>query len=159
MKCDPEFFVKINLYKGHRVDAVVYYRRYMNIDFIIRWRWYFEYLAARLKVAYPREKVELLCGRIDLLTPAQYAIQKKENLLRAKRGLIKRMENTPDELDLFDIAINKKKDKLERLKDEIRRLENGEQIFWVYGDYANRIKEYLEKNITKGNSFNEKRNH
>ena len=66
-----EFFVKITLYKGYHPMEVVYYRRGMSIDFVIRWRWYFEYLAARLKVLFPREKVELLCGRIDLLTPEE----------------------------------------------------------------------------------------
>jgi hypothetical protein len=139
-----EFFVKIVLYKGYYVDSVVYYRRYMNIDFVLRWRWYFEYLAARLKVAYPREKVEILCGRIDLLTPAEYAVKKRESLLRAKRGQIKKLENTPDELDLFDIAINKKREKIERIEKEIKRLENGEKTFWVYGDYKNEIKKYLK---------------
>ena len=139
-----EFFVKIVLYKGYYGDSVVYYRRYMNIDFVLRWRWYFEYLAARLKVAYPRQKVEILCGRIDLLTPAEYAVKKRESLLRAKRGQIKKLENTPDELDLFDIAINKKREKIERIEKEIKRLENGEKIFWVYGDYKNEIKKYLK---------------
>lgn len=141
-----EFFVKIVLYKGYYVDSVVYYRRYMNIDFVLRWKWYFEYLAARLKVAYPREKVEILCGRIDLLTPTEYAIKKRESLLRAKRGQIKKLENTPDELDLFDIAINKKREKIQRIEHEITQLENGEQIFWVYGDYKNEIKSYLLTN-------------
>lgn len=141
-----EFFVKITLYKGCHVDSVVYYRRYMNIDFVLRWRWYFEYLAARLKVANPREKVEILCGRIDLLTPAAYAEKKRESLLRAKRGQIKKLENTPDELDLFDIAINKKREKIERINNEIRSLESGERIFWVYGDYKNEMKKYLLTN-------------
>lgn len=141
-----EFFVKIALYKGCHVDSVVYYRRYMNIDFVLRWRWYFEYLAARLKVAYPREKVEILCGRIDLLTPAEYAVKKRESLMRAKRGQIKKLENTPDELDLFDIAINKKREKIQRIEHEITQLENGEQIFWVYGDYKNEMKKYLSTN-------------
>lgn len=140
-----EFFVKITLFKGFHADAVVYYRRYMNIDFILRWQWYFEYLAARLKVSHPREKVELLCGRIDLLTPAEYADKKRESLLRAKRGQIKKLENTPDELDLFDIAINKKREKIERIENEIHRLENGEQIFWVYEDYINEIHKYINK--------------
>ena len=45
-----EFFVKIVLYKGYYVNSVVYYRRYMNIDFVLRWRWYFSYIKARLKV-------------------------------------------------------------------------------------------------------------
>lgn len=143
-KKDVEFFVKITLFKGCHAEDVVYYRRYMTIDFVMRWRWYFDYLAARLKVAYPHEKVEILCGRIDLLTPAEFAIKKRENLLRAKRGQIKQLENTPDVLDLFDIAINKKRDKIARIEDEIRRLENGEQIFWVYGDYKNEIHKWLK---------------
>lgn len=138
-----EFVVKIALYKGCHVDAVVYYRRRMDIDFFLRWRWFFEYIAARIKVAHPRERVELTGGRIDLLTPEAYIEKKRESLLRAKRGQIKKLENTPDELDLFDIAINKKQEKIARIEDEIRRLEAGEVTFWVYDDYINRIHEFI----------------
>ena len=140
-----EFFCKINLYKGVHVQEVVYYRRYMNIDFILRWRWYFEYIAALLKVANPREKVELICGRIDRPTPEEYIEQKRNSLLKAKKGQIKRLENTPDELDLFDIAINQKREKIERIEDEIRRLEQGEIIFYVPGDHKNVIKKFIKK--------------
>lgn len=139
---EAECFVKITIYNGSLAE-VVYYRRYMTIDFVIRWRWFFEYLAARIKVAHPRKKVEILCGRIDLLTPAEYAAKKRESLLRAKRGQVNRLKNTPDELDLFDIAINKKREKIERIENEIQRLENGEQIFWVYEDYINKIHKYV----------------
>ena len=140
---DAEFFVKINLYDGYHVDKVVYYRRYMDIEFILRWRWYFEYLSARLKVAHPRDRIELVCGRIDLLSPKEYAEKKSQNLLRAKRGLVKKLVDTPDELDLFDIAINNKRDKITRIENEIKKLENGEQIFWVYDDYINLIHDYI----------------
>lgn len=143
MELDHEFFVKITLYQGCHAEAVVYYRRYMSIEFILRWKWYFEYLAALLKVAHPREKVELLCGRCDLLSPAAYAVKKRKNLLRAKRALVKKITNEPDELDLFDIAINKKRAKVERLESEIARLEAGERIYWVYDDYINSVKEWL----------------
>ena len=138
-----EFFVKIALYKGTHVDSVVYYRRYMNINFFIRWQWYFEYITARIKVAHPRERVELLGGRIDLMNPKLYIEKKKENLLRAKRGQLKKIENTPDELDLFDIAINKKQDKILRIENEIKSLESGEVSFWVYDDYINRLHEFM----------------
>lgn len=139
-----EFFVKITLYKGYHPLEVVYYRRGMNIDFVLRWRWYFEYLAARLKVLFPREKVELLCGRIDLLDPEEYISKKRESLLRAKKGQLKRFNNEPDELDLFDIAINKKRAKIERIENEIRKLENGEIIFWVPESYKNLMHKYLK---------------
>ena len=138
-----EFFVKINLYDEYHVDKVVYYRRYMDIEFILRWRWYFEYLSARLKVANPKVRIELVCGRIDLLSPKEYAEKKRQNLLRAKRGQVKKLVDTPDELDLFDIAINNKRDKISRIEDEIKKLENGEQIFWVYDDYINLIHDYI----------------
>lgn len=139
-----EFFVKITLYKKSHADAVVYYRRGMDIDFVLRWRWFFEYIAARLKVEHPREKVDFLCGRIDLLTPAAYIEKKRESLLKAKRGQVKKLENTPDELDLFDIAINGKREKIERIEDEIRRLEAGEVTFWVYDSYINRVHEFIK---------------
>jgi len=139
-----EFFVKIVLYKGCHVDAVVYYRRYMNIDFFLRWRWYFEYITARVKVAHPKEKVEMLGGRIDSLNPGEYIEKKRESLLRAKRGQLKKIENTPAMLDLFDIAINKKQDKIARIEDEIQRLESGEVIFYVPGDHLNRVHDFVK---------------
>lgn len=138
-----EFFVKIALYKGCHVDAVVYYRRRMDINFFLRWRWYFEYIAARIKVAHPRERVEFSGGRIDLLTPEAYIEKKRESLLRAKRGQIKKLENTPDELDLFDIAINKKHEKIACIENEIQRLVSGDVSFWVYEDYINRIHDFI----------------
>ena len=144
-----EFFVKIVLYKRCHVDAVVYYRRYMNIDFFLRWRWFFEYIAARIKVAHPRERVEFLGGRIDSLTPEAYIEKKRESLLRAKRGQLKKLENTPAELDLFDIAINKRQDKIDRIEDEILRLESGEVTFYVPGDHVNRVHEFINQKHTK----------
>ena len=140
-----EFFVKITLYKGCHPSEVVYYRRGMDIDFMLRWKWYFEYLAAIVKVANPREKVEFMCGQIDLLSPEKYIEKKRESLLRAKSGQLRRLRNEPDELDLFDIAINKKRDKIARIEDEISRLEKGEITFWVYESYINKIHKYKKK--------------
>lgn len=138
-----EFGVKITLYSGCHAAAVVYYRRGMDIDFVLRWRWYFEYLAARVKVAHPRERVEIICGRWELMTPEAYIEKKRESLLRAKRGQVRKLENSPAELDLFDIALNQKQEKIRRLEEEIRRLEAGEVTFWVYDSYINRIHEFI----------------
>lgn len=98
-----EFFVKITLFKGSHADAVVYYRRYMNIDFILRWKWYFEYLAARLKVSHPREKVELLCGRIDLF---DIAINKKREKIERIENEIHRLENGEQIFWVYEDYIN-----------------------------------------------------
>lgn len=46
----------------YHIDDVVYYRSGMSPDFIERWQWFFEYLAARIKVANPRRKVEFYKG-------------------------------------------------------------------------------------------------
>ena len=66
-KIQPSWIcVKITVYKGYHADKVVYYRGQISIDMLEKWRWYFEYLAARIKVKHPRRKVELTIGRQTL---------------------------------------------------------------------------------------------
>lgn len=51
--------VKITIFKGHHADEVVYYRNKLSVSMIEKWRWYFEYLAALIKVNNPLRKTEL----------------------------------------------------------------------------------------------------
>ncbi|MBE6326618.1 MAG: hypothetical protein E7077_06085 [Bacteroidales bacterium] len=69
-----EFCVKISVGKrrSHIVDDVVYYRRYMDFDFVLRWQWYFHYISALVQVRHPELFVRTFIGRTDMLTSAEY---------------------------------------------------------------------------------------
>lgn len=49
--------IKITIYKGCHADEVIYYRNKLPIRIVSQWRWYFEYIAARVKVNNPKRKV------------------------------------------------------------------------------------------------------
>lgn len=53
---------RILVYNGSHAEKVIYLRTGMDVDFAIRWRWYFDYLAALVKVHHPKRKVELYIG-------------------------------------------------------------------------------------------------
>lgn len=55
--------VKITIFKGHHADEVVYYRNKLSVSMIEKWRWYFEYLAALIKVNNPLRKTEQVIER------------------------------------------------------------------------------------------------
>lgn len=143
-----ECFVKIDV--SHHlgtVDDVVYYRRGMTIDFLLRWRWYFEYLAALIKVHNPKITVNLRCGSIDLLSNREYIKKKTHDLMIAKERRLNQILRTPAELDLFDIAANQRLDKIKKIEEDLQRLKNGEIIFYVPKEYINKIHEYAKDNV------------
>lgn len=143
-KIQPSWIcVKITVYKGYHADKVVYYRGQISIDMLEKWRWYFEYLAARIKVKHPRRKVELTIGRQTLLLGDEYVQEKIKNLLRHRRANLQKLINTPVASDLFnDNQIDLEK-KIEQTRAEIAALERGEYTGWVPPYYINEIKQWI----------------
>lgn len=143
-KIQPSWIcVKITVYKGYHADKVVYYRGQISIDMLEKWRWYFEYLAARIKVKHPRRKVELTIGRQTLLLGDEYVQEKIKNLLRHRRAKLQKLINTPVSSDLFnDNQIDLEK-KIEQTRAEIAALERGEYTGWVPPYYINEIKQWI----------------
>ena len=143
-KIQPSWIcVKITVYKGYHADKVVYYRGQISIDMLEKWRWYFEYLAARIKVKHPRRKVELTIGRQTLLLGDEYVQEKTKNLLRHRRAKLQKLINTPVASDLFnDNQIDLEK-KIEQTRAEIAALERGEYTGWVPPYYINEIKQWI----------------
>ena len=142
---EVEFYVKIIVAKRpyHIVDDVVYYRRYMSLDFAMRWQWYFHYISALVQVHHPELFVRTFIGRTDMLTPAQYIEKKREDLLRAQRAKLTKMSNIPVQYDLFGYNVTERIEKVEAIEKRIKDLENGVVDFWVYDDYINKIKTYI----------------
>ena len=144
IKLQPSWIcVKITVYKGYHADKVVYYRGQISIDMLEKWRWYFEYLAARIKVKHPRRKVELTIGRQTLLLGDEYVQEKIKNLLRHRRAKLQKLINTPVASDLFNHNRIDLEKKIEQTKAEIAALERGEYTGWVPPYYINEIKQWI----------------
>ena len=86
--------VKITIFKGHHADEVVYYRNKLSVSMIEKWRWYFEYLAALIKVNNPLRKTELTICPQTLLQGEEYIEEKSKTLLKAKRTKLKTLQNS-----------------------------------------------------------------
>ena len=107
-KLETRFFVKILLDKKQRFGGdprVVYYRNSLKPDLYFKWRWYFEYLKARLVVKYPRGKVELLMGPYEYELPANVYREKLTNMITAAKR----------NCTIFDNKIKKAKSKWNKL--------------------------------------------
>lgn len=143
-KIQPSWIcVKITVYKGYHADKVVYYRGQISIDMLEKWLWYFEYLAARIKVKHPRRKVELTIGRQTLLLGDEYVQEKIKNLLRHRRAKLQKLINTPVASDLFNGNQIDLEKKIEQTRAEIAALERGEYTGWVPPYYINEIKQWI----------------
>lgn len=135
--------VKITVYKGCYADKVVYYRGQISIDMLEKWRWYFEYLAARIKVKHTRRKVELTICPQTLPLGDEYVQEKIKNLLRHRRAKLQKLINTPVESDLFNYNQIDLEKKIEQTREEIAALDRGEYTGWVPPYYINEIKQWI----------------
>ena len=139
----PQICIKIMVYDKCHVDEVVYYRNKLPMWIVEQWKWYFEYLAARIKVKNPRRKVELIIGAQTLLQGEEYITAKSASLLKAKKGQLKRLQGQPVVSDLFGFNQEARDKKIEALMAEIEALERGEFNYYVPQTYINNIKEWI----------------
>lgn len=143
------YIIKINLYgegdTEHQVDKVVYYRYDFPCMMVYRWRWYFEYIAALVKVHYPHRKVELIIKQNSegYLAGQDYIEKKTKTLLSSLRSQLTRLEKGAVQDDLFNTVAEKNEAKKERIRKEIADLESGVFTRYVPGTYKNIIKEVL----------------
>lgn len=126
----------------HLVEEVIYYRL-LPISIHFKWIWYFEYLAALVKVRHPKRKVTLFMGNIEYISREDYIDKKRNDLLRAKRGHLSKLLNEPINDDLFGLTRAEREKKITTLKDAIEALENGEVNFYVPAEYKNTVKQWI----------------
>lgn len=104
-------------------------------DLMIRWRWYFEYRQALLKVKYPRKKVELIHFRYqpETQTEKEQAATRLKNLISARKRKITEVSRKIEEAkeswtELFPIEAHpnyqRAMEKLFRLKNEMQEYKN-----------------------------------
>jgi len=97
----PQICIKIMVYDKFHVDEVVYYRNKLPMWIVEQWKWYFEYVAARIKVRHPRRKVELVICAQTLLQGEEYIKVKSASLLKAKKSRLTKLIERPVAADLF----------------------------------------------------------
>ena len=136
-------FAKISVKDKSQID-VVYYRCQMSVGVSVKWRWFFEYLAAKIKVSNPRKQVILECGSTDLLQGQEYVEQKTKTLLKAKKGQLNRLKKEEFDNDLFNFAGEKREEKMERIKNDVESLEQGVFNHYVPPTYINEVKEWIK---------------
>ena len=142
-KIDNPICVKISVYNGTLVDKVVYYRNKLPVFIVEKWRWYFEYLAARIKVKHPSRKVELTICPQTLLQGDEFVQEKIKNLLRHRRSRLKKLIESPVETDLFSHNANERQREINQVKSEIESLEKGEYNGYIPPVYINEIKNWI----------------
>jgi hypothetical protein len=89
---ETRFFVKIKTGHAGR-QKVAYYRNDMSYAFFKKWRWFFEYRAAKIKVDSPRIKVELTTGSYDFIPPAEIYIKRLKDVIKARKAALTKYKN------------------------------------------------------------------
>lgn len=130
--------------KNTHVESVVYFRGNMNIDFALRWKWYFEYLAALVKVNNPKRKVDLYFGNQDVKIGDDWIKSRTENLLRHRRNKLKSLSNRKIDIDLFGFGEMDRKADISKTQEEIQQLENGNFPIPEFPEYVNNLKDYVQ---------------
>lgn len=134
--------VKITFYHSSCNSEVVYYRYNLPMRIVEKWKWYFEYLAARIKYNHPRNKVELvIVAQSDCLCGEDYKNWKIPNLIKAKERQINKLKNDTS-TDLFDFQSKEREYKIEQLESDIKDLNEG-KLSYVPPTYINHIKNYI----------------
>ena len=89
---ETRIFVKILFSESGKsaLANVYYFRNEMRVDFFQRWKWYFEYRAALLRVKYPKGYIKLETGTYEYVLPEDKYLEKVRNsYLSDKRQLTK----------------------------------------------------------------------
>lgn len=149
---EPLMIVKITVSHvgGYSVDDVVYYRYKLPMNLMENYKWYFEYLAALVKVHNPRRHVELYIGRQDDKTGAElilcgqdYIEAKTPSLIAGKKRTITKIRNRMPSDDLFGLGRAESEAKIAKIQSDIDALERGEFNCYVPATYINKIKQYI----------------
>lgn len=127
------------------IDDVVYYRSGMTPDFVARWKWFFEYLAARVKVFNPRRRVELWSGPADIMLGDEWHEHRRLAMLKSRNIKLNQLQRTSPDRDLFGFAQSDHEQLIVDVKRQIAQLESDEYPIPDFPEYINKIKEYINE--------------
>ena len=127
----------------YHIDDVVYYRSGMSPDFIERWLWFFEYLAARIKVANPRRKVEFYKGPQTIKLGREWHEYRRGVMMKSRTTKLKQLEKGVVDDDLFHFKSEDNERKKAEVKAQLESLERDKFPIPEFPEYINKIKEYV----------------
>ena len=125
------------------IDDVVYYRSSMSPDFVQRWLWFFEYLAARVKVANPRRRVVLYKGQQNIMLGREWHEYRRCVMMKSCNTKLKKLEKGVINDDLFHFASQDNDRKISEVKAKMASLEKDEFPIQDFPEYINKIKQYV----------------
>ena len=127
----------------NHIDDVVYYRSGMSPDFVSRWMWYFEYLAARVKVDNPRRRVEIYHGPADIMLGQEWHEYRRKALIKSRNIKLNQLQRITPDGDLFGFSQADHEKDIIKVKHQIALLERDEYIIPEFPEYINKLKLYL----------------
>lgn len=127
----------------NHIDDVVYYRSGMSPDFVSRWMWFFEYVAARVKVANPRRRVEIYHGPADIMLGQEWHEYRRKALLKSRNIKLNQLRRIRPDDDLFGFSAADHEQDIKAVKHQIALLERDEYIIPEFPEYINKLKLYL----------------
>ena len=125
------------------IDDVVYYRSGLSPDFITRWLWYFEYLAALVKVNNPHRKVEFFKGPQDVLLGKEWHEHRRNAILKSRLTKLKELEKGVVDDDLFHFKRQDNEAEKRRVLSQIDDLEKDKYPIDEFPENINKIKNYI----------------
>lgn len=127
------------------MDDVVYYRSGMTPDFVVRWRWFFDYLAALVKVNNPHRNVVFYTGpqSEDIRLGKEWYEHRKAVMLKTANRVVNRLKAMPVESDLFGYNASDRDRQLEEWTNKIALLEADKYPIPGFPEYINKVKEYV----------------
>lgn len=141
----PKFCVKISvsMLREHIVEEVAYFNYGLPMDVFERYKWYYEYLAARIKVKNPKRRVELEYGHCEVPCGQDWIDIHLPKRLQWKRRELKKLTNPNRQDDLFGFTSSSCAKKAAGVQKEIEALERGEYNYYVPPTYINKIKKWI----------------
>lgn len=127
----------------NHVEEVVYYRSGMTPDFIGRWIWYFEYLAALVKVRNPRRNVEFFRGPQDVLLGKEWHEYRRLAMIKSRNIKLKKLEKGIVDDDLFGFKSQDNEAKKSEVIKQLDALERDKFPIPEFPEYINKIKKWI----------------
>lgn len=127
----------------YHIDDVVYYRSGMSPDFVVRWSWYFEYLAALIKVRNPKRAVFLYGGKQSILLGREWHDYRRGVMIKSRERKLKQLDVPVIDDDLFGFKSQDIEAKKAKIRGEIDALLKDDYPIDDFPEYINKIKAYL----------------
>ena len=138
---DVRYYVRIQIFDGN-VRKQLYFRRGMTYKFMAKWRWYFDYRAALVKVQNPKVKVHFTLNRYEYIPPVEVLEKRLKNLVKGKKAAITKYKNKIVKVKkvyqntrLFPIEDDTKwgkvQEKLKRLEHQLKQAEQALEKFYA----------------------------